>query len=107
HAVDDGLRADLFEAGQLVDEPLFGPILRDILDAHRNLDLGRLIGEAVRRVITIMVADVVSETRRRLDSARPQTAAAVRASPEAIAAFTPPMATELQQLKAFLNRRMY
>lgn len=107
HDIDDGLRANLFEAGELFDAPLAGPIFRHVSDGHPGLERGRLIGEGVRRLITMMVGDVTSETTRRLDAQRPCTAAEVRAASEPTAAFSPPIAAELVRLKAFLSQRMY
>ena len=66
HDIDDGLRAELFDASDLIDVPLAGPIFRALMDAHAGLERGRLIGEAVRRVITRMVADVAQVVLRLL-----------------------------------------
>jgi dGTPase len=107
HDIDDGLRANLFEAEELFEAPLAGPIFRQVSNAHPNLDRGRLIGEAVRRLITKMVGDVACETARRLDIHRPRMAAEVRAAAEPMATFSPPIIAELAQLKSFLNHRMY
>ena len=107
HDIDDGLRAGLFEVKDLVDVPLAGPIFRDVVSAHPGLEKGRLIGEAIRRLIGRMVGDVADETQRRLDAARPQNADDIRRNKEPTAAFSPALRAELVQLKEFLFRRMY
>ena len=107
HDIDDGLRAQLFEAPELFEAPLAGPIFRQVSDAHPVLEHGRLIGESVRRLITRMVTDVAEETGRRLSAARPKSAAAIRALNRPVVEFSAPLRAEADALKAFLYRRMY
>jgi dGTPase len=106
HDIDDGLRAGLFEGEELLQVPLAGPIFEEV-SRLAKLDRGRLIGEAVRRLITAMVGDVVAETQRRLAAARPQSAAEVRAQGEPLAAFSERFRSAFLGLKEFLSRRMY
>ena len=107
HDIDDGLRAGLFETEELFEVALAGPVFRAVAEAHPNLERGRLIGEAVRRLITRMVGDVAAETATRLDAARPQSAGNIRQAATPMAGFSPPLAGELAELKAFLFKRMY
>jgi dGTPase len=107
HDLDDGLRAGLFVVDDLLAVPLAGPVFHGVLQQHSNLDLGRLIGEAVRELIGILVNDVVAETKRRIAKAKPENAHAVRALAAPLAAFSEPMLRDLKALKSFLNERMY
>lgn len=107
HDIDDGLRAGLFTPGDLRATPLAGPAFGEVMTAHPNVDLGRLIGEGVRRLITAMIEDVVAETGKRLERTAPQTAADVRALGEPIAAFSEPFWRDVLLLKQFLYTRMY
>jgi dGTPase len=107
HDIDDGLRAGLFETVALFDVPLAGPTFKAVDAAHPRLERGRLIGEAVRRLISAMVADVVTETNRRLKRAAPGSAAEIRGYDTPIAAFSQNMKNELGALKGFLLERMY
>jgi len=106
HDIDDGLRAGLFDEEELLEVPLAGPIFRDV-SRLAKLERGRLIGEAVRRLITVMVGDLLAETQRRLAAARPQSAAEVRAHGEPLAAFSERFRGSFLGLKEFLSRRMY
>jgi dGTPase len=54
-----------------------------------------------------MVVDLVEETARRLAALRPAEVAAVRAHDRPVVGFSPAVAEPLQQLRAFLHRRMY
>jgi len=107
HDIDDGLRAGLFVAEELLTVPLAGPIFREAAGGNPDLELGRLIGEAVRRLITGMVSDLIGETSRRLKVLSPMNAADIRAAGAPVAAFSDGLLGDFMALKAFLNRRMY
>jgi dGTPase len=81
HDIDDGLRAGLFNIEDLSDVPLVGGIFDDVRKLYGSIERGRLIHEATRRLIHHMVTDMLTETRRRLDGAKPPTAMALRAPP--------------------------
>lgn len=107
HDLDDGLRAGLFQLDDLMDLPPIGPVLRAVRDKYPGLEPSRLIHEMIRRVINLMVTDVLGETRRRLTEAKPDSAEAVRAQPRALVAFSDQMAAENEILRRFLFTRMY
>lgn len=107
HDLDDGLRARLFTIEDLraiehVREA-FDAVRRDHPDAPRRV----VIGEAVRRMIGDMVADLMRETRRRLAADRIETAADIRANTRPVAAFSEAVADREAALKAFLFDNMY
>src|SRR3546814_20533932 len=58
-------------------------------------------------MIDVMVTDVLAETRRRIAAARPGSAAAVRALPTPLVAFSAEMQTHDRALKDFLWTHMY
>ena len=107
HDIDDGLRAELFTIGDLADAPLAGPHVRAVAARFGPLALGRFIGELVRTLMSELVDDLLSETRRRLAAAQPASAIALRAQAEALAAFSPAMATQVAAIKRFLFAHMY
>ncbi|HYK79393.1 MAG TPA: deoxyguanosinetriphosphate triphosphohydrolase [Micropepsaceae bacterium] len=107
HDIDDGLRAGLFETEDLFEVPLAGSIFRAVADRHPYLERGRVIGEAVRRLISLMVGDVTDETGRGLSALRPASAGDIRRHTQPIAAFTAGMRRDLSSLKEFLSLRMY
>src|SRR6266550_305723 len=107
HDIDDGLRAGLFETEDLFEVPLVGSIFRGVADGHPHLERGRTIGEAVRRLISLMVGDVAGETGRGLKVLRPESAADIRRHDIPLAAFSSSMHSDLLGLKEFLFLRMY
>src|ERR1700730_11067914 len=81
HDIDDGLRADLFRLDELAAVALPGRIIRDIRAAYPALDAARLVHEFVRRLIGLLIEDVVAETGRRLAALAPRSADDVRHAP--------------------------
>lgn len=107
HDIDDGLRAGLFSPDDLAEVPLVGPVFAEVARRYPGLERQRLIHESVRRVIDLMVADLLSETRRRLETAAPVSAAAIRALDHPVVAFSATMTANDKALKSFLFNRMY
>jgi len=107
HDLDDGLRAGLFDEADLLELPLVGPVLGAIRRDWGDLDRSRLAHELVRRMIDLMVTDVLAETRRRLAEAQPCSAADVRGMSMPLVAFSEEMQSHDRALKDFLWGHMY
>ncbi len=107
HDFDDGLRAGLFTLEAVTELPVVGDAVRAVLKRHPDVDRNRLIHEALRDVIAAMVNDIITETRRRLSSLKPTTAAEVRLLGAPLVGFSDGMAAHVRVLKAFLFARMY
>ncbi len=107
HDIDDGLRAGLFTINDLLALPHVGEAFQSVLDQYPTLEETRVIHESVRRLIGSMIGDVIDETRRRVDAAKPQSAADVRAMSQALVSFSPEMTRHNATLKKFLFERMY
>ncbi len=107
HDIEDGLNAGLFTIEDLLDVPLVGPIFHAVQREFPGLDRRRTIHEAVRRMIGLMVLDLIDETRRRLEEDRPCSPDEVRRLGRHVAAFSEAMVREERGLKAFLFTNMY
>lgn len=107
HDIDDGLRAGLFGIADLAEVPLVGPMFASVRERYPHIETSRLIHESVRRLIGLMVDDLIAETRRRLAELQPATADDVRRAGKPLAAFSPVMQENDRALKAFLRERMY
>ena len=107
HDIDDGLRAGLFVLDDLAGVPLIRNILPAIREEHPALDAPRLVHELVRRLITVMIEDVIAETADRLRKLAPRSADDVRHAGQPVAGFSPVMAEADQAIKGFLYPRMY
>jgi len=106
HDIDDGLRAGLLRFEDLAAAPLAGPIL-SALAAGEAAGSGRRAHEITRRMIAVMIADLVAESRRRLERLAPERPGDIRAAPRETAAFSDGMARDIRDLKAFLRARVY
>jgi dGTPase len=107
HDVDDGLRAKLFELEEITAVPLPGRIVVAIREAHPNLDYDRLVHELIRRLIGLLIDDVVSESTSRLAALKPRSADDVRRAAAPVGAFSREVGEEDRAIKSFLERRMY
>jgi dGTPase len=107
HDIDDGLRAGLFAVADLAEVPLVGPVFADVAARYPGLEEPRLIHEAIRRLIDLMVRDLIAETGRRLAASGVGTVDEVRRLAEPVAAFSSEMHSHDRALKQFLFERMY
>ena len=107
HDLDDGLRAGLFDAADLADVALVGPILREVLRYHPGLERMRLANETVRRLIGLMIDDLLAETEARLAAAAPPSVEAIRALDRPVVALGADLGRDAGTLKSFLFERMY
>ena len=107
HDVDDGVQAGLFTLVDLADVPLIGPVLHQTRRdwADQNERMVRL--EAVRRMIGVMVEDVLAETERRLADDNIRSVEDVRTARRTLVQFSDPMMADLGLLRRFLFERMY
>lgn len=108
HDIDDGLRAGLFTVEEISDKvPLvkgaFDVVRRQFPDASEN----RVIHEVIRDLIGIMIGDVLQETNRRLEQAKPDSADAVRGRDTAIVSFSEGFREKEKSLRKFLYENMY
>ena len=108
HDIDDALRAGLLTLPALADAPLAGGVVRALLpDGTTGKADGRHFYEVTRRMITLLIADMVQASRQRLRQLGPETADDIRAAPGPVIAFSEPIARDLASLKAFLLARVY
>jgi dGTPase len=107
HDIDDGLRAGLFSLDDIAGVNLPGRILADIRADFPRLDEARVVHEFVRRLIGLLIEDVVAETGRRVAALAPQSVDDVRAAPSALVGFSAPLAEAERLIKGFLETRMY
>ena len=106
HDIDDGLRAGLIEAGDLDAVPLVREVMANV-PAGLGEEASRRIYEVVRRLITLLVRDVVIESRARLAVLAPLTADDIRGAGRDVVAFSEAMAGEIGALRRFLFTRLY
>jgi len=107
HDIDDGLRAELFALDDIAALALPGKIVADIRAAYPSLEAGRLVHAFIRRLIGLLIEDVVAETGRRLAALAPASADAVRVAGAPVAGFSPAVGAADREIKDFLKAHMY
>jgi dGTPase len=106
HDVDDGLRSGLISLEQLAAVEMFSRHLADVRGQYPDVHDRRLIHETVRRMINTLVGDLAAESQCLIGQHRPASIEEVRQAPPLIA-FSAPIQTQQQQLKAFLRKNLY
>ncbi len=107
HDVDDGLRAKLLAIDDLATVPLAGMAvtatarMKDAHDAHRRAY------EVTRRMITVMIADCVAESRRSLARLSPREADDIRTAATPTIVFSAGMSADIAALRAFMFANVY
>lgn len=106
HDIDDALRARLLTLEDLAAMPLVGPVVGELLRTNDRAD-GRLVYETTRRMITLMIADIVAEARRKLAVLAPDTADDIRKAGDPVVTFSETMTADVRALKRELFARVY
>ena len=110
HDVDDGVRSGLISVEQLMDIPLFARYAQEALQEYPQLQAAdwqrRWLYEAIRRMLSEQVYDVIRHTGAALQAAQPVDANAVRALPPLVG-FSAAMREESALLKRFLFKNLY
>lgn len=107
HDLDDGMRAGFFAPDELAAVPLAAEALAEVDRLHPGLETPRRIHETIRRLMDVMVRDLASETRRRLEASGPESPDAVRRAGRAMVAFSPAVADGVAAMREFLRNRVY
>jgi dGTPase len=107
HDIDDALRAGLIELADLVDVPLAGPIVREVLARYPAIAPKRQAHEVQRRLITRSIEDVIATTTTNIAAARVGSAEDVRNAGSTLVTFSPAAAEAERGLKAFLFTKVY
>jgi dGTPase len=106
HDIDDGVRSGLITLEQVAEVPLFGRYCAEALAEHPHLQGRRLLYEAIRRMLSALVYDVIAATRTALDEERPADADAVRGM-RPLVRFSDGVRAQSAQLKSFLFHNLY
>ena len=110
HDIDDGVRSGLITLAQLRDVPLFDQFRAAAQAEHPDLGRAplqrRLLYEAIRRMLSAQVYDVIDATQAALSRHAPADVQAVRRAPPLVM-FGDVMRERSLQLKQFLFKNLY
>jgi len=106
HDIDDGVRSGLISMAQLEEVALFDDYRCQVQAEFTSLSGRRLLYEAIRRMLSDQVYDVLAATQSALAHHAPVSVDAVRAAPPLVL-FSPTMQQRCAQLKTFLLHHLY
>ncbi len=106
HDIDDGVRSGLITLEQLEEVELFQQHARETLADYPGLHGRRLLYEAIRRMLSAQVYDVIDATAGAIARVGPGSVQEVRKS-EPLVRFSDAMRERSSALKSFLMRNLY
>lgn len=106
HDIDDGVRSGLLTLEQVAAVPLFARYHAETLEEYPGLQGRRVLFEAIRRMLSAQVYDVIAATQTAIEAAAPGSAdEARRAGP--LVRFGGDMRAQSAELKRFLFTNLY
>lgn len=106
HDIDDGLRAGLMTLDALKGSHVLSRILSEDRTSRLNLDDAEPY-DIVRALITVLIQDVVRESRARLGRLQPAGPDDIRKAPSNVIAFSNGVAEAIAELRTYLFTHVY
>lgn len=107
HDVDDGLRSGLITIKQMREVELFSESYDRVMRQHPDLKGRKCIHETIRRIIGVLVIDVIETSNKAIENAQIKNLDDVRNHSESLVVFSKSMQEGNQQLKQFLRKNLY
>ncbi|TNE42211.1 MAG: deoxyguanosinetriphosphate triphosphohydrolase [Alphaproteobacteria bacterium] len=107
HDIDDGLRAGLFDEGELRQIDFVNDVYEGVEALHPGIEGSRRKHEVIRRLIAMMVEDAIETTVQSIDESGATCVDDIRALDHSVAGFSPQMKEKDRLLKEFLWTHMY
>lgn len=106
HDIDDGLRSGLLTEAQLMDVDCYARFRKEVDLAYPGVSGRRSISETIRRMINMLITDLIHTSEKRIADCAPKTIEDVRTMPTMMA-FSDAMYQEAKSLKQFLREHLY
>jgi dGTPase len=106
HDVDDGLRSGLISLDQLQEVSLFARYAADATSVYPGIGGRRLVHETVRRMINVLVCDLIDTTASNIATKQPKDIAEARACAPLVA-FSEGLREAQREMKRFLHKHLY
>jgi dGTPase len=107
HDVDDGVRAGLITAEELLDVRLFARCHDVVIAKYPESPPRRQLYETIRRMVDFLVSDVILQTQANLAESKVDSIQAVRAHSKPLVTLSNDALEQHQELKRFLRARLY
>jgi len=107
HDIDDGIRYGLISIEDMLKIELFRKQYDIVSQKYPGLDDKRLIHEVIRRMINVMVVDLIDTSKENIADAGVASVDDVRKQPARLMAFSDNMDDQKLELKQFLRKELY
>ena len=107
HDIDDGIRYGLISIDSLLKVELFRTQHDIVNKQYPGLDDKKLIHEIIRRMINVMVVDLIDTSRQNISNVKLKSISDVRSHNKYIMAFSTEMNEKKLELKQFLRKNLY
>jgi dGTPase len=107
HDIDDGIRYGLISIDDLLNIELFRTQYDIVNKKYPGLDNKKLIHEVIRRMINIMVVDLIDTSRENIANVKLRSINDVRSQSCLLMAFSNEMHDKKLELKQFLRKSLY
>ena len=107
HDVDDGLRYGLIAFDDLLEIRLFRDQYDKVVTKYSDINNRQMIHEVIRRMVNVMVVDLIDTSRNNITLARLEALDDVRNQPRPLIAFSEEMMALILELKQFLRHNLY
>ena len=106
HDVDDGLRSGLISLEQLESVSLFSCYVAEVRAAYPGLEGRRLVHETVRRMINVLVCNLIETTTENIVRQKPESLSEARTC-GALVEFSEELRKAQREMKHFLHAHLY
>lgn len=107
HDIDDGIRYGLISIDELLGIEIFRKQYDIVNRKYPGLDDKKHIHEVIRRMINVMVVDLIDTSRQNISNANLSSIEDVRNQSNKIMAFSKQMSEQKLELKQFLRKELY
>jgi dGTPase len=107
HDLDDGLRSGLIKTNDLEESPFFYKIFSQAEQKNRQQDRMVAIYQSVRKIIDLMVTDLIDASRNGIKASKVETVEDIRGLKQPLITFSDALFKDHNQLKTVLREKLY
>ena len=107
HDFDDGLNAGILKFKQIEELPLIKFVLKEINMKSKNISNQILVHELVRKLISILVQDIINTSKHNITNLNIQKVENVRSNKDRIVLFSNDIFMQLKIIREFLLNKMW
>jgi dGTPase len=107
HDIDDGFRAGFINLDDLKNIEFLAEIINQISLEFKEIEDHMVVKELIRRLIGLMVDDLITQTKKNLATFLPKSVEGVRNNPTSIASFSDFFISQDKIIRDFLRSRVY